>query len=110
MPAEQVENVWAIVELFGHARIAGRLSEHTIGGCSFVRVDIPATDGNPQFTRLFGQGAIYSVTFVTEEIAIAAAATLEVRPVTVYVPALRQLKDRYQEQGFDGEDDEHDGF
>jgi hypothetical protein len=33
---------WAIVEIFGHQRIAGRLTEQTIGGCSFVRVDVPA--------------------------------------------------------------------
>jgi hypothetical protein len=30
---------WAIIELFGHQRIAGRVSEQTIGGCAFVRDD-----------------------------------------------------------------------
>lgn len=33
---------WCIVELFGHQRIAGLVTEQTIGGCNFVRVDVPA--------------------------------------------------------------------
>lgn len=32
---------WCIVESFGHERIAGRVTEQTIGGCSFIRVDVP---------------------------------------------------------------------
>ena len=55
---QQQFNHWAIVEVFGHNRFAGRVSEETVGGCSFVRVDIPKTDGGPAFTKLFGQGAI----------------------------------------------------
>ena len=37
---------WAIVEIFGHQRIAGFLSEQTIGGQSFVRVDVPDLPGD----------------------------------------------------------------
>lgn len=64
---------WAIVELFGHQKIAGKLTEQTIGGCNFIRVDAPAFDGSPAFTKLYTQGAIYGVTFVSERIARAAA-------------------------------------
>ena len=42
---------WAIVELFGHQRIAGKISEHAVGGCSFVRIDVPEFNG-----RLFHAG------------------------------------------------------
>lgn len=63
---------WAILELFGHQRIAGRVSEQTIGGCSFIRVDVPPVCG-PAFTRLFGAGAIYSITVTDQETAILAA-------------------------------------
>jgi len=65
---------WAIVDLFGHQRIAGRVSEQTIGGASFVRVDVPETSAGPGFTRLFGPGAIYSVIICDEESARLAAA------------------------------------
>jgi hypothetical protein len=32
---------WCIVELFGHTKIAGKVSEAQIGGQSFIRVDVP---------------------------------------------------------------------
>ncbi len=47
--AEQFES-WAIVELFGHQKIAGKLTEQTIGGCHFIRVDVPAFEDSPAFT------------------------------------------------------------
>lgn len=35
----------AIVELFGHNQIAGKVTEQTISGQSFFRIDVPATNG-----------------------------------------------------------------
>ncbi|PTB23476.1 hypothetical protein C9I56_38985 [Paraburkholderia caribensis] len=78
---------WAIVELFGHQRIAGRISEQTIGGCSFVRVDVPACEAigtmpeTQAFTKLYGQGAIYAVTFVDEDAARVSASHLRIQPI-----------------------------
>lgn len=84
---------WCLVELFGHQRIAGRVSEQTVGGCAFVRVDVPAVDDTPAYTKLYGNGAIYAITPVTEEIARAAAKTYRVVPVSPYeIPELRQLR------------------
>lgn len=82
---------WAIVELFGHSRIAGRVTEQVIGGCSFVRVDVPSVDGNQPFTKLYGQGAIYAMSFVDEETAIGAAEMMSERPVDEW-SARRMLK------------------
>jgi hypothetical protein len=87
----QQPDTWAIVELFGHTRIAGRISEHTIGGCAFVRIDVPEADGVPAFTRLLGQGAIYSITFVSEEVSRGAVASIRPAPVTIYIPSLKSL-------------------
>jgi len=76
---------WCIVELFGHQRIAGRVTEQTIGGSNFVRVDVPPVEGKAAgFTRLFGQGAIYGINPVTEEIARMAAANIRAEPIGVY--------------------------
>lgn len=84
---------WALVELFGHSRIAGLVTEQSIGGCSFLRVDVPATDSEPPFTKCYGNGAIYAMSFVTEEIARAAAKAYNIAPVTSYdLPELRQLR------------------
>lgn len=84
---------WCLVELFGHARIAGRVSEQTIGGCAFVRVDVPATPNAEAFTKLYGNSAIYAITPVTEEICRAAAVSYQVTPVQPYdIPELRSLR------------------
>jgi len=82
---------WCIVELFGHARIAGHVTEDVIAGQGFVRVDVPTLPirGNmPEqtgFTRLFGPSAIYSITPVDETIATRAADSMRVEPVNVYM-------------------------
>ena len=72
---------WAIVELFGHTKIAGKVSEQVIGGCSFVRVDVPAVNAQQSYTKLYGQGAIYAMTFVDEETAAAAAKAMRQEPI-----------------------------
>ncbi|CAG9194010.1 conserved hypothetical protein [Paraburkholderia caribensis] len=85
---------WAIIELFGHARIAGRVTEQTLGGCAFVRVDVPAFEAvghgpaTQAFTKLFGQGAIYSMSFVDEAAAKMVGRQLRIQPIDTY--SLRQ--------------------
>ena len=82
---------WCIIDLFGHTRIAGLVTEQTIGGCAFVRVDVPETPKAVAFTRLLGNGAIYSINFVTEEVARQFAVYSTPLPVQEYeIPALRQ--------------------
>lgn len=61
MVDESKFDVWAVVELFGHQRIAGRVTEQVIAGQGFIRVDVPAIGNQSGFTRLFGSGAIYSI-------------------------------------------------
>jgi hypothetical protein len=72
---------WAIVELFGHQRIAGKISEQQIGGCSFLRVDVPASESSPAYTKLYGNGAIYGITIADEETARVAATHLSEQPM-----------------------------
>lgn len=83
---------WAVIELFGHQQIAGRVTEASIGGCSFLRVDVPdqpATEAHdfysarpalPAYTRYFGQGAIYALNPCSEHAARAMAAQIRARP------------------------------
>jgi len=91
METEHTENTeafqgWAIIELFGRNAIAGRVSEQSVGGSPFVRVDVPAVDDDhPPFTKLFGAKAIYAITPTTEELATVAARSLEVRPVLTWI-------------------------
>lgn len=80
---QQSFQAWAVVELFGRQRVAGRISEQAIGGETFIRVDIPKPDGT-EYTRLFGKGAIYCINLCEEATARAYAShiTPPLRPYT----------------------------
>ena len=73
---------YALVELFGHQRIAGKVTEAEIGGGKFIRVDVPAIGDAQPLTRFYSPGAIYGITPVTEETALALAAQFRVEPIT----------------------------
>jgi len=93
-------DVWGVVEVMGHSRYAGRITEQAIGGCAFVRVDVPDVGGRLPYTKLLGQGSIFAITPCSEEAATAAAAQCYDRPITIYTPSVqRQL-------GYDDEDGE----
>lgn len=81
---QQKFDLWCVVELFGHARVAGRCTEQNIAGTNMLRVDVPETNTQPAFTRMFGSGAIYSINPVDETTARAMAAKLQVQPIEVW--------------------------
>jgi hypothetical protein len=69
MSEKQTFDEWCLVELFGHQKIVGKVSEATLAGGAFLRVDVPAFNGQPAFTRYYGPGAIYSINPVSEDVA-----------------------------------------
>lgn len=75
---------WALVELFGHSQVAGEVSEFVLGGEAFLRVDVPANDGQQAFTKMYGGKAIYAITPMDKEAALALVGIIEARPVEVY--------------------------
>lgn len=77
-------NMWCLVELFGHQKIAGLCTEKNIAGVNMLRVDVPATNTTPPFTRFFGGAAIYAINPIDEVSAIAMVNNLKVSPVTVW--------------------------
>lgn len=84
MSSEAAFEAWGIVDLFGHQRIAGKISEQVIAGETFIRVDIPV--GDEFHTRLFGKGAIYSMSISDEEMArgVAKYTAENARPISPY--------------------------
>lgn len=75
---------WCVVEIMGFNRMAGFVSEVVVAGAPMLRIDVPETNSQPAFTKFQSAQSIYSITPVTEEIARAAVAEYQVRPIQVY--------------------------
>jgi hypothetical protein len=73
------DTYWAIIELMGHVRMAGKVSEEQRFGATVGRVDIPVGAGF--VTQRFGGQALFRETACTEEIARAVAAANPPQPV-----------------------------
>lgn len=61
---------WVILEIMGHRRLAGRLTEQEIGGSGFLRLDVPS---EPPVTQYYAPGSVFAIHPVAEEVARAAA-------------------------------------
>jgi len=72
---------WAIVELIGHRRLAGHVTEEVIAGAAFLRLDIPAEQGDG-VTQFYSPSAVYCITPTTEEIAYAIGVRSTPAPVS----------------------------
>lgn len=100
---------WALVELMGHQRIAGRVTEAEIGGCKFVRVDVPESDGRQPLTKFLGPSSIYAITPMSEETAREVAGRIDSAPITVWdARRLVEIEDkrRHPELPADTEDEQ----
>lgn len=64
---------WAIVELMGHRRLAGRIRSAVIAGAAMLRIDVyhhvERDDDEPLATQFYAPAAIYAVTPCSEETA-----------------------------------------
>jgi hypothetical protein len=95
---------WCILEIMGHQRYAGFVSEQAIGGSSFVRIDVPEVDGLPAFSKCFGAGSIYCITPVAEAIARDLVKKLRQVPMSIYdLPVA--ARERLYGPHDDGDDD-----
>lgn len=74
---------WAIVELMGHRRLAGLLSEQQIAGSAFLRLDVHGADAEV-VTQFYAPGAVYCITPTTEELARKLGDKARPQPVTRY--------------------------
>lgn len=104
---------WAICELMGHRRLAGRVREVQIAGAGFLRLDIPAAGDDPARTQFIAPGSVYALHPVTEETAREAAVGWRPEPVQRWeLPAApkpriepRMDESDYEDYG-NGEDDD----
>jgi len=76
--SDQTFDIWAVVELMGHRRVVGRVTEQEIAGAGFLRIDIPS---DPPQTQFYAPGSVYALTPVSEE-AVRVAAKRSTDPIT----------------------------
>ena len=89
---------WAILEVLGHRKLGGMLSETQIAGHGFLRIDFPRVverdgqyvrDGADIGTQFYPPAAIFCITPTTEPMACAVARCNHPQPVTRYeLPAV----------------------
>ena len=100
---------WAVVDVTGHQRYVGRVTEQVIAGEGFVRVDVPKVGEQPKWSKIVGTKSIYSITPVSEAVAKAMAEKLMKSPVSVYdVPAgfMADLRRKLTVDGYEIDDDD----
>jgi len=56
---------WAILEIMGHRKLAGYVSEATVAGVAMLRIDVP--QGDKTVTQFYAAQSIYALTPTTEE-------------------------------------------
>lgn len=71
---------WVILELMGHRRLAGYLTEVEIAGRGFLRLDMPTGD-ETSATQLYNPASVYAITPTSEETARAVARLSQPAPV-----------------------------
>lgn len=88
LDADQPAGEWVLLEIFGHRRHFGFLTEIGRFGSKLARIDEyrPGED-TPAATHYYGGGAIFSVTPVTEETARAQSG-FYAQPACLALPSL----------------------
>jgi hypothetical protein len=91
-----VDDFWALVSLFGHQQIAGKVSSYSLGGAAFVRVQVPETETVPGFSKLFNPSAIYDISPMDSESCMALVKRLDKAPIEKW--SMRSTVERMIEQ------------
>jgi hypothetical protein len=81
---------WAILELMGHRKLGGRVSEALIAGAPFIRIDVPGAEVDVA-TQFYAPAAVYCITPCSEDLARRTAAAYKPAPVTEYDLPSRRL-------------------
>jgi hypothetical protein len=107
---QEAKEMWALLELFGHQRVAGKVVEAEIGGGHLLRVDVPAVKGREPLTKYYNVKAVYGLTPVDEPTARRMAEDIDPAPVKEY-SIEREIARRKQLGSGDPEDEiDHNPF
>lgn len=86
--AEHFES-WAFVEIFGHSKLAGKVTARKFGADVMFQVDVPSVDGGFAYSRLLNPKAVFALQPTNEDWCRrwAKAAAEYSAPVLPYIPS-----------------------
>lgn len=84
---------FAVVELMGHVRLGGQISEVEFGGSKMIRLDVPQKGGG-YATQLIGGASVYRISFCDDITAFAAAQGESTRPPVKEYELVSELESR----------------
>ena len=64
---ESLEEIWAYVEIFGHNRTVGRISERKMGVNIMLQIDVPKGENEFSHSELYSPASIFSIKPTTEK-------------------------------------------
>jgi len=71
--SDQQFNQWGVLELMGHRRLVGRMTEQDIAGKGFIRIDLfSAGQAEPIVSQFYNPDSVYGIHPTSEEVARAA--------------------------------------
>jgi hypothetical protein len=96
---------WAILEVLGHRRLAGYVTEVELAGAGFLRIDIPGLQAGAMTSQFYGPSAVYALTPTSEETARAFAVRNQPAPIHRWdlptLPEAGETHSDYEEEGPD---------
>lgn len=92
----QAEPLCAVIELFGHTRVAGQITESPLGGGALIRLTVPASGSYPAHTRDLNPKAIYAIHYCDQAAMISALPSCQPSPVVQIVKA--EVAEAYEER------------
>lgn len=99
---------WAFIEIMGHSRAVGRVSERKFGVNVMLQVDVPDSTDGFSHSELYSPASIFSIKPTTEEWCRKFAVVYyKQNAILPYVPESRQLPEPIDQ---DDEDSENEAF
>jgi hypothetical protein len=103
---QETIETWAYVEIMGHNKIAGRVSERKVGVAVMLQVDVPNKDEGFSHSALYSPQSIFSIQPTTEDWCRKFVAARVEYPVLPYIPSSRQLAAADDDDYHSGNNDE----
>lgn len=95
---------WCILELMGHRRLAGLVTECQIAGHGFLRLDVPGeSEDTWSVSQFYSPSSVYCMTPTTEQVGRSLATRNRPEPATRWELEPRRVEPcgRFHEDGYD---------